>query len=68
MRAKPRAKIPGVTQVGDMLVVAVREPAVDGRANAAIVRAVAAFLGLAPSAIVLRSGAGSRTKLLEIED
>lgn len=68
MRAKPRAKVPGITQVGETLVVAVREPAVDGRANDAVVRAVASYLGVAPSAIVLRRGASSRTKLLEIED
>ena len=68
MRAKPRAKVPGITRSGDMLVVAVREPATDGRANAAIVRAVAAYLGVPPRAVLLRSGASSNIKVLEVED
>jgi uncharacterized protein YggU (UPF0235/DUF167 family) len=48
------------------VVVAVRERAVDGRANAAVERAVAAWLGVAPSRVTLVRGAGSRTKQLAI--
>ena len=42
-------------------------PPVDGAANDALVRLVAKALGCAPSAVRIASGAGARTKLLEIE-
>ena len=49
------------------MVVAVRERAVDGAANAAIVRAVAAWLGVAKSNVVLERGASARLKRLRID-
>ena len=53
---------------GPALVVAVREPAVDGRATAAALRAVAAALDLRPATVVLRGGAASRDKLFSVVD
>jgi uncharacterized protein YggU (UPF0235/DUF167 family) len=53
---------------GPALVVAVREPAVDGRATNGALRAVAEALGLRPSTVSLRSGTTSRDKLIEIAD
>ena len=52
----------------DALVVAVTEPAVDGRATAAALKAVAAALGVSATGLRLVAGATSRTKLLEIPD
>lgn len=63
----------GRTRVGgrygdDILVVAVCEPAVDGRATAAALKAVAAALGVKAREVSLASGATSRTKLLDVPD
>lgn len=51
---------------GPALVVAVAQPAVDGRATEAVLRAVAEALGLRRSAVSLRSGQSSRDKLITI--
>jgi uncharacterized protein len=53
---------------GPALVVAVNEPAVDGRATTAAVRAVARALKLRPGDVSLKLGATSRDKLLHIAD
>ena len=47
---------------GDALKVAVTAPPVDGRANDAVVRAVARALRVPPSAVTLVAGAKSRDK------
>lgn len=53
---------------GPALVVAVTAPAVDGRATAAALRAVADALGLRPGAVTLRAGEQSRDKLAQVAD
>jgi uncharacterized protein len=76
VRVKPGAARAGVTpRVGPgshgdsgALVVAVTERAVDGKATAAVLRAVAAALGVPRSAVTLRSGATSRDKVLVVAD
>lgn len=52
---------------GDALVVAVREPAVDGRANAAALAAVADAFGVRRAAVRLVTGASGRTKVVDID-
>ena len=52
----------------DTLVVAVAEPAVDGRATQAALKALAKALGIPVRDIVLVSGATSRTKLVDVPD
>lgn len=52
----------------DALVVAVQAPAVDGRATAAALKALADALGCVPRDVSLVSGATSRTKAVEIPD
>jgi uncharacterized protein len=69
IRVRPGA---GRTAVGGLhdgaLVVRVSERAVDGRATAAALAALASALGLRPRQVTLVSGATSRTKLVEIPD
>ncbi len=50
-----------------VLIVRVQAPAVDGKANEAVVRAVADAFGLRPSDVTLVSGASGRTKLVTLE-
>ena len=45
----------------------VREPPADGRANEAVIRAVARWADVAPSQVAIVSGAIARHKLVEIE-
>ncbi|MEO3769332.1 DUF167 domain-containing protein [Micromonospora sp. B9E7] len=52
---------------GPALVIAVHDPAVDGRATEAARRALAAALGLRRAAVSLRAGAASRDKLFLID-
>ncbi|HTJ70191.1 MAG TPA: DUF167 domain-containing protein [Actinospica sp.] len=71
VRVKPgsaRARVGGSYGDAGALVVAVTERAVDGKATAAALRAVAAALGVPRSAVTLHSGATSRDKVLLVAD
>ena len=50
-----------------VLTVRVAAPATDGRATRAVVEAVAAAFGVPRAAVTIRSGATSRTKVLDVE-
>ncbi|MEU7754009.1 DUF167 domain-containing protein [Micromonospora sp. NPDC049101] len=52
---------------GPALVIAVHDPAVDGRATEAARRALAAALGVRRAAVTLRAGAASRDKLFLVD-
>ena len=65
--AKPRAHEEKVEYVDEThYVVAVREPPVEGRANAAIVKALAAHFSVPSSRVRIISGYTSRMKIIEI--
>jgi hypothetical protein len=66
--AKPGSRAPGITRRGADVLVAVRARAVDGQANEAIVRTVAAWLAIAPSRVRLLHGGSGRRKLLALDD
>ncbi|MBX5490679.1 MAG: DUF167 domain-containing protein [Chloroflexi bacterium] len=67
VHAHPGAARERIALLGDgSLAVWVRAPAQDGRANAAIQRAVAAVLGVRPREVVLIRGTRGREKLLEV--
>jgi len=54
------------TAVDGELIVYVRQPAVEGKANEAVVRLLAKHLGVAPSRLDLVSGATSRVKRFRV--
>src|SRR6266536_1754446 len=56
----------GVALAGDLVVVSVAAPPVQGQATEAARRALAGALGIAPSRVVLRLGRGSRTKVFGV--
>lgn len=71
LRVKPgaaRARVGGSYGDTGALVVAVTERAVDGKATAAALRALARALGVPGSAVTLVSGAASRDKVVEVAD
>jgi uncharacterized protein len=53
---------------GPALVVAVTAPPVDGRATAAVLRALADALGIRAATVSLRTGASSRDKVIAVTD
>lgn len=68
VRLTPRAAREQVTLRDDgSLAVRVSAPPVDGRANAALERAVAGALGIAPSRVSLVRGARGRDKTLRVD-
>lgn len=66
VRVHPRASRAKIAWSGDVLDVWVTAPPVEGAANEAVLRAVADELRVPPSAVSVRSGARSRTKIVEV--
>lgn len=68
VRLQPRASRNEVYgERGGAILVRVNAPPVDGKANQALIRLVAAKLGIAKSGISLIRGESSRNKIFEIE-
>jgi len=71
VRVKPgasRNKVRGSFDDPPALVVAVSEPAIDGRASTAVCRAIAEAVGVSLSKVSIVMGQTSRTKVVEIND
>lgn len=67
--AKPKKKIEKVVQISqDTYAVSVKEPPIDGRANEAIIRALAKYFSISPSQITLISGHTGKIKTIEVPD
>lgn len=65
----PRARRERVERLdGATLRVAVTAPPHEGQANAAVIRAVARFLDVAPSRVRVLRGAAGRRKILDVEE
>lgn len=68
VKAKPNAQKEEVLRVDENhFVVAVKEPPVGGKANEAIVRALAEYFKIPKSQVRIISGHTSRQKVIEIE-
>jgi len=68
VRVKPGSKKGPVVQpslTGELLVY-VREPAVDGKANAAVIKLLADYYDVPKSSVVIVHGFSSRTKIINI--
>ncbi|TFH33967.1 MAG: DUF167 domain-containing protein [Dehalococcoidia bacterium] len=65
---KPNSKAPGIEAVEDHLVVRVKEPPKEGKANEAVLRAVAEHYGVAQRDVRLVSGGSGRHKVIELPD
>jgi uncharacterized protein (TIGR00251 family) len=69
VKVKPGSRREQLVELPDGSWVAhVKAPPVDGKANAALVALVAAHFGLRRAQVNIRSGAGGRMKLLQLED
>ena len=67
VRVKPGSKVPSLSSDGGDLVIAVREPAREGRANEAVRKALAAHFDVALSRVQLVRGASARLKVFRVE-
>lgn len=70
IRVKPgshRTEVTRLDQAQEVLLVRVRAKAVDGAANAAVIKVVAGALGLRRSSVAIARGSRSRVKLLDID-
>jgi uncharacterized protein len=68
LHVRPGARLEAVRLLADgTLDVQVRAPALDGRANTAVLRLLASVLGLRPRQVRLLRGEHSRQKLVEID-
>ena len=79
IKAKPNAKEEKIEKIDppspngfgrasdSHFIVSVKEPPVQGKANAAIIKALAAYFNIAPSAVRLVSGFSSKNKVFDIE-
>jgi len=67
VKVTPNAKVDELRVfVGDVLLVRLKAPPVDGKANEALVRLIAERLGVPRGAVSVERGATARTKLLGI--
>lgn len=67
VKAKPRSKEERVEKIDDThFVVFVKEPPVQGRANAAITKALAQYVGVPASSVRLLSGFSSKEKIFDV--
>ncbi|MDP2705675.1 MAG: DUF167 domain-containing protein [bacterium] len=65
--AKPAAREESIEKIDEThFVVAVKEPPIQGRANQAIIRALAEYFNVSSSQIAIVSGWTSRQKVIEI--
>lgn len=65
---KPNSKMPAVEVVEDHLVVRVKEPPKEGKANEAVLRAIAEHFGVPKRDVRLVSGEAARHKVIEVPD
>jgi uncharacterized protein YggU (UPF0235/DUF167 family) len=65
---KPNAKVSSLEQEADGSWLArLKAPPVDGKANAELVSLVAERFGCRRSAVIIKSGAGARMKVVEVD-
>ena len=69
VRVKPGSRKGPLVETDDdgQLTVYVREPAIDGKANAALIRVLAEHFGVTRSRVEMMSGAGARIKRFRID-
>ena len=65
---KPKAREEKVEKIDEIhYKVSVTEPPVDGKANKAVIGALAGYFGVAKFNVLLVSGVGSREKVFDVE-
>ena len=69
VRVKPNARVSQIQQQDDGTWLAqIKSPPVDGKANEELIALVAGHFGVRKAQVTLKSGAGARLKLLQVDD
>jgi uncharacterized protein (TIGR00251 family) len=69
VKVKPNARASKLEQLPDGSYVArIKAPPVDGKANAELIVLLAEHFGVRKGAVIIKSGAGARMKLVQIEE
>jgi uncharacterized protein (TIGR00251 family) len=66
VRVKPNSRTEEVSQEGESVIVKVREPPEEGKANQAVIRLLAKHFGVASSKVRILSGFRSKSKVVEV--
>jgi uncharacterized protein len=66
VRVRPNSRTEEVVREGECLVVRVREPSKEGRANRALAKLLAEYFGVSQTRVSILSGLRSRDKVVEI--
>jgi uncharacterized protein (TIGR00251 family) len=68
VNVKPNSKTEEVSREGNSLVIKVKEPPKEGKANQAVIRLLARHFGVPQSRINITSGIRSKNKVIEVAD
>jgi uncharacterized protein (TIGR00251 family) len=68
VKVKPNARASALEQVDGVWLAQIKSPPVDGKANAELIALVAEKFRCRKAQVSIKAGAGSRTKLVRIED
>ena len=67
VRVKPGSKHAEIQKIDEQnFIISVKEPPIEGRANKAVVKALAEYFGKAPTQISIIGGHTSKIKVIEI--
>jgi uncharacterized protein len=67
VKVKPSAREEWIERIDNHFVVSVQEPAEKGKANVAVAKILARFLGVSSASVVLKSGSTSSNKVFKIK-
>ena len=67
VKVTPNSREEEVRQEGNLLLVKVKEPPREGKANRAVVKLIAKYFSASPASVRIVSGHTSRNKLLEVD-
>jgi uncharacterized protein (TIGR00251 family) len=66
VRVKPNSRTEEVIEEGNIFIVKVKEPPSEGKANRAMVKLLAKYLGVPVTQVNIIKGESSRTKVIEV--
>ena len=67
VKVKPNSRTEELIQEGNSLIVKVKEPPREGKANRAVIKLLAEHFGVPQSQVRILSGFRSRSKVIEVE-
>ena len=68
VKVKPNSRTEEVSQESDSLIVRVKEPPREGKANLAVIELLAEHFGVPQSQVRILSGLSSRNKIVEVTE